>query len=260
MSSYGEPLGFQLSQAQESYSTSVATSETSRTASTAPSISLDPWSRNAIESFLELRATQGNRIASLRESTKSLTVLQSLELGCNQEESEHWRSHRDAFCTAFTKLLAAQTRLADGFRPRGRGSWRTVDIHQDDPRLPLVQDLLKWTDQAGVQYYRLRSCNHPKTDLRPKGCEEPPQRSPDFCEAIEHQKSSWLSMMSDARKVSLVVIKSKRLHEVFLANGASEFSLMHVPKIRTASNPDTPPLEPMRRHALYGGYFEDGTV
>lgn len=67
-------------------------------------------------------------------------------------------------------------------------------------------------------------------------------------------------MMSDARKVSLVVIKSKRLHEVFLANNASEFSFMHVPKIKTASNPDNPPLKQMRRHALYGGVFEDGSV
>lgn len=102
-------------------------------------------------------------------------------------------------------------------------------IQEDDPRLPLVQDLLKWTDQAGIQYYRLRSCNHPITDLRPEGCEKIPQRSPDFSDAIKHQKDSWLSMMSDARKVSLVFIKSKRLHEVFLANDASEFSLMHVP-------------------------------
>jgi hypothetical protein len=86
------------------------------------------------------------------------------------------------------------------------------------------------------------------------------QRSPDFCEAIEHRKISWLSMMSDAREVSLIVIKSKRLHEVFLANDASEFSLMHVPKIKAASNPDNPPLKQMRRHALYGSVFEDGRV
>jgi hypothetical protein len=67
-------------------------------------------------------------------------------------------------------------------------------------------------------------------------------------------------MMSDARKVALVVIKTKRLHEVFLANDASEFSLRHVPKLQGASRPDTPPLKPMRRNAVYGGVFEDGTL
>jgi hypothetical protein len=261
MSSYGEdPLGSQFSRAQESYLTSITTSGTSYTAPTAPSISLDQSSQNAIRSFLDFRATQGNRIASLEESTKSLAVLQAMKLGCNQEEREHWRSHRDAFCTAFIELLAAQTRLADVVRPPGQKSWPTVNIQEEDPRLPLVQDLLKWTDQAGIQYYRLRSCNHPMTDLRPKGCEKIPQRSPDFSSAMKHQKDSWLSMMSDARKVSLVIIKTKRLHEVFLANDASEFSLMHVPKITTASNPDTPPLKPMRRHAVSGGVFEDGRV
>jgi hypothetical protein len=65
-------------------------------------------------------------------------------------------------------------------------------------------------------------------------------------------------MMSDARKVSLVVIKTKRLHEVFLANDASEFSFRHVPKLQGASSPHTPPMKPMRRHAVYGGVFEDG--
>lgn len=230
------------------------------TAPTATLISLDPSSQNAITSFIELRATQGNRIASLEESTKSLAVLQALELGCNREERGHWRSHRDAFCTAFTEILAARTRSADVVRPRGQRSWLTVNIQEDDFRIPLVQDLLKWTDRAGIQYYRLRSCNHPITDLRPEGCEKIPQRSPDFCNAIKHQRDSWLSMMSDAREVSLIVIKSKRLHEVFLANDASEFSLRHVPKIKAASNPDNPPLKQMRRNALYGGVFEDGRV
>jgi hypothetical protein len=138
------------------------------------------FDKNAIRFYLELSATQGNRIASLEESTTCSAVLQELQSGCNQEERGHWRSHRDAFCTAFTELLAAQTRLGDVVSPHGQRSWPTVSIQEDDPRLPLVQDLLKWTDQAGIQYYRLRSCNHPITDLRPEGCEKIPQRSPDF--------------------------------------------------------------------------------
>jgi hypothetical protein len=104
MSSYGEDLLGSQSSRNEHSAASITTSGTSDTALTAPSISLDSSSQNVNRSFLELRATQGNRIASLEESTKSLAVLQSLELGCNQEEREHWRSHRDAFCTAFTKL------------------------------------------------------------------------------------------------------------------------------------------------------------
>jgi hypothetical protein len=106
MSSYGgNPLGSQFSQTQESFPTSITASETSCTAPTASSISLDPSSQNAIRSFIDFRARQGIRIASLKESTKSLAVLQALQLGCNQEEQGHWRRHCDAFCEAFTELL-----------------------------------------------------------------------------------------------------------------------------------------------------------
>jgi hypothetical protein len=210
MSSYGEdPLGSQFSQAQESYATWITTSETSRTAPTATSISLDSSSQNTIRFYLELSATQGNRVASLGESTKSLAVLQALELGCNLEEQEHWRGHRDAFCMAFTELLAAQTRLSNVARPPGKRSWSTIIVQEDDPRPPPVQDLLMWTDRAGIEYYRFRNCNSLISDLRPGGCGELSQRSPDFSTGVKHQKRFWLSMLSNARKFRSAVIKTK---------------------------------------------------
>lgn len=64
-------------------------------------------------------------------------------------------------------------------------------------------------------------------------------------------------MMSDARKVALVVIKTKRLHEVFLANAASEFSLRHVPKLGRYCTSDFPS---MPRDPLRDGVFQDGKV
>lgn len=261
MASHGEDLlGSQFSRVEGSHTASIATSVTSHTARTTSSCSLGPSSQDAITSIRGFRASQVNQRANLNDSTSCVTFLRSLKLGCNLEEQEHWRGHRDAFCMAFTELLAAQTRLSNVARPPEKRSWSTIRIQEDDSRLPPVQDLLMWIDRAGKKYYRFRNYNNLISKLRPGGCEELSQRSPDSSTGIKHQNGFWLSMLSDARKVSLAIIKLKRLHDVFRANDASEFSLSHDPKLPQPANPDTPTMRPMKRHAVYGGVFEDGKV